>query len=41
MTSVLVMNAPDVSLLGTRIGFGVLGYQLAINGLYQMAQQER
>ena len=23
------------------VGFGVLGYQLAINGLYQMSQQER
>ena len=23
------------------VGFGVLGYQLAINGLYQMSHQER
>jgi hypothetical protein len=35
------MDAPNLSLLGTRLGSRVLGYRLAINGLYHMGQQER
>ena len=41
------MNGPNLSVLispvarGITVGLGVLGYQLAINDLYQMSQQER